>query len=262
MTQAFSLRKAAFGAMLAMGTVGLMSGCATKKYVKTTVDTKAGELSARIDTDDQGIKANSNQVEELNGVTREHAQKIAGLDTGLKQTDTKAQTALSKGEAAQNSADKAAGEVSSLDDKFQNRNHYVVLNEEQVQFKFNSAKLEPSFKTVLDDVARQLKENPDAILVMEGHTDTTGPDDYNIQLGQKRLESVMRYLVVEQEVPVNRISQMSFGKARPVSTEKGKEARAQNRSVVVRVMGPQLTGEKEGMVSQARPNEQSKMNDQ
>jgi len=67
---------------------------------------------------------------------------------------------------------------------------------------------------------------------------------------------VRRYLVVEQEVPINRISDMSFGKARPINPDKGKEARAQNRSVVVRVMGPQPTGTKDGMVSQARPDAQ------
>jgi len=105
---------------------------------------------------------------------------------------------------------------------------------------------------VLNDVAMQLKANPDAILVMEGHTDAAGPDDYNVQLGEKRVDAVRRYLVVDQEVPINRISDMSFGKAKPINPDKGKEARAQNRSVIIRVMGPQFTG---GTVSEARPDE-------
>ena len=259
MKQGVSLRKAAMGAMLALGTVGLMSGCATKKYVRTRVDDSAHEVSARMDArmdkDEEGInsniKANSNQIEEINGVTRDHSQKIYSLDEGLKQTDAKAQQAMNVGNGAQNTANKAVTDVSTLDGKFRNRNHYVVLNEEQVRFKFNSAKLEDSFKKVLDDVARQLKDNPDAILVMEGHTDSIGPDDYNIQLGQKRVEAVRRYLVVDQEVPINRISDISFGKDRPINPDKGKEARAQNRSVVVRVMGLQLTGSKGGLVSQS-----------
>lgn len=241
--------------MLALGLVGLTSACATKGYVRTRVDSSAHDLSARIDSNDQGIKANSNQVEELNGVTRDHSQKLSALDSGLKATDSKAQQAMSTGETAQNAANKAQTEVSTLDTKFQNRNHYVVLNEEQVRFKFNSAKLDESFKATLDDLARQLKENPDAILAMEGHTDNVGADDYNIQLGQKRVETVMRYLVVDQQVPFNRISEMSFGKARPISVDKGKEARAQNRSVVVRVMGPQLTPGG-GAVSEVRPEAQ------
>jgi len=245
---------AAVGAMLALGTLGLMTGCATKGYVRTQVDANGQQLSTRMDKDKAGlnsnIQANSNQIEELNGVSRDHAQKLSSLDSGLKATDGKAQQAMTVGEGAQNAANKAAGEVGALDNRFQNRNHYVVLNEEQVRFKFNSAKLDESFKKTLNDVAQQLKQNPDAILVMEGHTDSTGPDDYNVQLGQKRVEAVRRYLVVDQEVPINRVSEISFGEARPINPGKDKEARAQNRAVIVRIMTPQVTG----MVSEARPD--------
>ncbi len=258
MEQVISVRKSLMGVMVVLGAVALMSGCATKKYVKTQVDTSSQELSARMDarmdTDEQTIKSSQGQIEELNNVSRENSQKINTLDNGLKQTDSRAQQALSTGQGAQNAANKVAGDVATLGSKFQNRNHYVVLNEEQVRFKFNSAKLDPSFKKALDDVAQQLKQNPDAILVMEGHTDATGSDDYNIQLGQKRVQAVTRYLVVNQDVPINRISDLSLGKDRPVAPNKTKDGRAQNRSVVVRVMGPQLTG-KEGMVSEARPDE-------
>lgn len=248
------VRKSLLGVMVAVGTVALMSGCATKKYVKTQVDTSSHELSTRIDTNEQSIKSSQNQIEELNGLTRDNGQKITALDNGLKQTDSKAAQALSTGQGAQNAANKVAGDVSTLDTKFQNRNHYVVLNEEQVRFKFNSAKLDPTFQKALDDIAQQLKQNPDTILVMEGHTDASGPDDYNMQLGQKRIQAVVHYLVVNQDVPINRIADLSLGKDKPVADNKTKDGRAQNRSVVVRVMGPQLTG-KEGMVSQARPGE-------
>ena len=146
-----SLSNATLVAMLATGTLSLISGCATKKYVRTRVDDSAHNLSARMDKDEEGIntniKANSGQIEELNGVTRDHSQKISTFDNGLKQTDGKAQQALTTGQTAQTTASKAVDQVSSLDNKFQNRNHYVVLKEEQVRFKFNSAKLEKSFKT-------------------------------------------------------------------------------------------------------------------
>jgi len=257
MEHAISARSGAkpfLGLAVALGAVTLMGGCATKKYVRTNVDTSSHELNARIDKTDETIKSTQGQVEELNGVTRDQGQKISTLDNGLKQTDTRAQQALSTGQAAQNAASKASGEVATLGNKFQNRNHYVVLNEEQVRFKFNSAKLDPSFTKVLDDVAQQLKQNPDAILVMEGHTDATGSDDYNIQLGQKRVQTVIHYLVAKQEVPINRISDVSMGKDRPVADNKAKDGRAQNRAVVVRVMGPQLDNN-QGTVSQARPDE-------
>ncbi len=213
------------------------------------MDSSTRQLSAKIDNNEQAIKSSQGQIEELNSITRDQGQKISTLDNGLKQTESKAQQALNTGEAAQNTASKAVNQVSTLENKFQNRNRYAVVKEEQVRFNFNSAKLDPSFKKVLSDVAHQLKQNPDIILVMEGHTDATGPKDYNIELGQKRLQAVIRYLVVDQEVPINRISNLSFGEDRPITPNKTKEGRAQNRSVVLRVMGPELAG-KEGMVSQ------------
>ena len=226
------VQKSAFWIIAALGTTVLAGGCATKKYVRTRVDDSSHELNARLDTDEKEIKGSisstQGQVEELNGVTRDHSQKIAGLDNNLKQTDTKAQQALTTGQTAQSSAQKAIGQVTTLDSKFQNRNHYVVLNEEKVQFKFNSAKLEPDFKKVLDDIAQQLKQNPDTILVMEGHTDNSGSDDYNIQLGQKRVQAVVRYLVVEQDVPINRISDLSFGKDRPVAENNQRRTQAES----------------------------------
>src|SRR6266404_4097614 len=126
MTQGIGVRKSLFWIALALGTTVLAGGCATRKYVRTRVDDSSHELNSRMDTDETAIKGSisstQNQVEELNGVTRDHSQKIAGLDDGLKQTDGKAQQAISTGQNAQNSANKAIGQIGTLDGKFQNRN--------------------------------------------------------------------------------------------------------------------------------------------
>jgi len=259
MEQGLTLRKSMMTMAVALGMVGVMTGCATKKYVRTSVDTRAQEISHRIDNDENTIKSSQSSIEELSGVTREHGQKITSLDNEIKQTDAKTQQAQQTGEAAQNTANKVGTQVSGLETRFQNRNHFTVLNEEQVHFKFNSAKLDDQSKSTLNDMAQQLKQNPDVILVMEGHTDSAGSPDYNVQLGEKRAEAVIRYLVVDQAVPMNRISQISFGEDKPMADNKTKEGRAQNRSVVVRVMGPEQTG-KEGMMSQSRPDTENETN--
>ena len=237
--------------------VGVSSGCvATRRFTRTRVNEKAQELSARIDTNEHGIQthtseiqANTSQIQELGSVTRDHTQKISTLDGGLKQTDEKTQRALAVGEGAQGTADKAVGQVSALGQKFENRNNYTVLSEEKVKFKFNSATIEKSYLPALDTLAQQVKEKPDAILVMEGRTDSTGPDSYNIQLGEKRLEAVIRYLVVEQGVPMHKVYRMSYGKDQPLSENKTRDGRAENRSVVMRIMGPNLSAEGGKMVS-------------
>ena len=233
--------------------VGVSSGCvATRRFTRARVDERAQELSARIETTEQSIEnntnqiqAHTNQIEELGTVTRDHTGKIATLDTGLQQLDSKVdqktQQALTAGQGAQSTADSAIVQVSSLGRKFDNRNNYVVLSEEMVKFKFNSATLEESYLPTLDQLAQKLKENADAILVMEGRTDTTGDAAYNIRLGEQRLEAVLRHLVVKQDVPMHKVYQMSFGEDKAFNENKTREERAENRAVVLRVMSPNLS---------------------
>ena len=88
---------------------------------------------------------------------------------------------------------------------------------------------------------------------MEGRTDSTGDDAYNIRLGEKRLEAVIRYLVVNQSVPMHKVYQMSYGKEHPLTENKTREDRAENRAVVMRVMGPSFAGTTGGLVSSSTP---------
>lgn len=239
--------------------VGVSSGCvATRKFTRTSVDQKAQELSAdysgKIDATNQKVEATSNQVnahtgqiEELGSVTREQSGKISELDGELEQVDQKTEQAMNVGQTAQKTAEGAVGQVSTLGVKFDNRNNYTVMSEEKVLFGFDSASIEKSYMPVLDQIAAQLKENPDTILVMEGRADATGDDTYNIRLGERRIEAVTRYLVVQQEVPMHKVHRMSFGEEKAFNENKTREERAENRAVVLRVMGPNLNAEGGGV---------------
>lgn len=240
------------GLLLVVATVGVTSGCATRRYVRDRVGENSTELSAKMENKDKELEGsitnNSNQISELSGVTREHSQQITTLDTGLKATDGKATQALTVGQGAQTAANDAIGKVRTLDEQFQNRNHYAMTFEDAVPFKFGSAKIEKDNTAKLDQMAQKLKEDPNALLVLEGRTDNVGDELYNIQLGEKRLDAVVRYLVVDQGVPLQQIYKMSYGEARPIAENNTREGRAQNRAVVLRLMGPSTNGQ---MMSEA-----------
>ena len=235
-----SWHKATVAALLAVATAGLASGCATKNYVRKEVTTTAQGLSARIENTEHGIEALSNQTEELNSLNREHARQIDSLDSNLQQVDERAGYAMAVGEGAQHAAELNATQVLILGENFANRNQYRLLSEEYVRFAFDSASIEPSYHQLLDGMARRMLERPDAILVLEGRTDSSGNDSYNIRLGERRLEAVIRHLVVDQGVSIHRLYKMSFGEARPLAPNGSREGRAQNRSVVIQILEPQL----------------------
>ena len=95
--------------------------------------------------------------------------------------------------------------------------------------------------TDLEEVASLVQKNPDALLVLEGRTDAKGDQDYNVKLGERRVDSVKRFLAVEKGVPIYRIHEISFGAAKPVAENKTREGREQNRAVVVTILVPKAT---------------------
>jgi outer membrane protein OmpA-like peptidoglycan-associated protein len=143
---------------------------------------------------------------------------------------------------AQGTADRVGNDVSTLDQKFQNRNNFNVSGEKTVLFKLNSSTLDSQYKEILDEIASVLMQNPNAIVVLEGRTDSSGDKDYNVRLGERRIESVRRYLAVEKGVPVYRIHDISFGAEKPVAENKTREGREKNRAVTMTILVPKADG--------------------
>lgn len=100
-----------------------------------------------------------------------------------------------------------------------------------VLFRSGSADLLPSAKRRLDEVAAALQKanNP---LVIEGHTDSQGPESLNEELSDQRAEVVRDYLV-EQGVSAERIRARGLGESRPVASNGSAEGRANNRRVEI-----------------------------
>jgi len=81
-------------------------------------------------------------------------------------------------------------------------------------------------------VVKILKDNPDVSIHIEGHTDSIGTEEYNLQLSRKRAESVRNYLVSKGISP-ERITIFGFGASMPIATNQTEEGRALNRRVEV-----------------------------
>lgn len=246
------MRKVLFVLLVTIAT--LSSGCiASRKFVRTEVKTSSDALNARIDTTnsqvgelkdgvarvDGRVTAVDGRVSQLDTKTNE---RFEGVKTEVQAVDQKAAGAQSAAAGAKSTADQAVTGVTTLDEKFQNRNLYSVAQEKAILFKFDSAKLDPKYQTDLEDLSTALTQNPNAIILLEGRTDAKGDPDYNVKLGERRVDSVKRYLTVEKGIPVYRIHEISFGAAKPVAQNNSKEGREQNRAVVVQVLVPGKTG--------------------
>ena len=106
-----------------------------------------------------------------------------------------------------------------------------------MKFKSDKYELNDDAKKALDDFAGKVKAlNEQYFIEIQGHTDDTGSKRYNEDLGERRAESVRRYLSREQGLPLNRMSTISYGDTLPVAPNKTKAGRAQNRRVVIVVL--------------------------
>jgi outer membrane protein OmpA-like peptidoglycan-associated protein len=230
-------------ALLITATTGLSSGCiASRKFVRNEVKTSSDALNGRIDTTDGEIKETRDHVDRVDQRVTDVDGRVTGVDgrvTALDSRTTEGMNSL-KGDvnAVDTKADRTNNDLAGLDQRFQNRNNFSVAAEQSVPFKFDSAKLDPDDMAALDEIAGVLMQNPDAIIVLEGHTDATGDHEYNVKLGERRVDAVRRYLAVEKNVPVYRIHEISFGAARPIAPNSSRDGREKNRTVTMTVLVP------------------------
>jgi len=97
-----------------------------------------------------------------------------------------------------------------------------------IRFDFDKYDIRPTDAKTLDGNAGWLKSNPNHLVLIEGHCDERGTNEYNLALGERRAKSTMNYLV-SQGVQASRITIISYGEERPVCTQKTEECWAQNR---------------------------------
>lgn len=105
-----------------------------------------------------------------------------------------------------------------------------------VAFRFDSAELTDLGKGQVYLAAQRLKEKADLTVVIEGHTDTVGNDEYNQKLAQRRAQTVMNELTA-QGIDTGRMSAASFGESKPLVNQETQWARAVNRRVEFQVQG-------------------------
>jgi len=196
------------GGALFLGIFGF-TACASKPYVTEEIAKSSAASDRRINDVESQVEATQTKV-------KQHDAKLTELDNSTRQALERAQQA---GKLAEGKF------IFSL-----------VLSDDAAKFPVNRHELSKEAQEALNAFADRLKtENKNVYLEIQGHTDSTGPDELNYRLGEARAEAVRRYLN-KQGVALNRMSTISYGKAEPVESNKTRDGRSKNRRVVVVVL--------------------------
>ena len=101
-----------------------------------------------------------------------------------------------------------------------------------IYFAYNSENIQDQYLGVMQANAAYLKKNPEARVIIEGHTDERGTPEYNIALGERRARSVARYMQ-NLGVDVNQLSIVSYGEEKSAVEGHDESAWSKNRRAVL-----------------------------
>ena len=101
-----------------------------------------------------------------------------------------------------------------------------------VEFEFNKDTVLAVYGDQLEAIAAAMSVHEDIELVLEGHTDSRGADDYNLNLSDRRAKAVKAKLAADYGIASDRISAVGYGESRPLDSNETYEGRARNRRVV------------------------------
>lgn len=106
-----------------------------------------------------------------------------------------------------------------------------------VEFEHDRTEVRPAYYPEIGKLARVLKQYPTARILLEGHTDSTGPASYNQRLSKSRADAVMKVLVSQFNISAERIRTSGMGESQPIASNDTAEGRARNRRVEAIVFG-------------------------
>ncbi len=206
-----------FMSLVVMAALVVSTGCATKKYTRDYVAGETEVVHERIEGVEEQVEVNQTRLSE-------HEQRINQVGDQAQEASRTAQEALKRAQEA--------GQLAEGKFLFEQ-----VLTDNDVRFGFDQSKLSDEAQAALDEFAQSLKdENRNVFIEIQGHTDSTGSESYNQELGLERAEAVRVYLNKEHGVPLHRMEVISYGESAPLADNSTREGRAQNRRVALVVL--------------------------
>jgi outer membrane protein OmpA-like peptidoglycan-associated protein len=226
--------------ILCGGIALLASACATKDFVRTTVGTSETRLSQRVEGQETRLKETTDRTMANTQAIDTSQKQIQGLDSKVGEVGTLAAEAKKQADSASEAVRDADSRLQALSTRVANRNKFAMVETKTVYFDFNKADLKDDGVNELEEIARALKADLNAVVELQGFADARGSDRYNYQLTRERVDAVARYLVTRGGIDIRRIHSVGMGKVVLAAGERGSnDVYAKARRVDIRLLSPQ-----------------------
>ncbi|HEV2715824.1 MAG TPA: OmpA family protein [Terriglobales bacterium] len=209
---------------------GKLNPFARKKYVQR----QTAPIRDRVNELDELTAANGKMIKDVDSRAQEGVRLAS---TKANEADQHAVDAGNKAQAAQQTATQANTRLATVEQVVGNIDQYKAANQTEIRFRPGQTVLSKNAKSALDDMATPLKNQRGYIIEVQGFS--SGRGTAAIQTSQKMADSVVRYLVLNHEIPVYRIYVVGMGNA-PVQTanadQNGKAKRTSGGRVEVSLL--------------------------
>jgi outer membrane protein OmpA-like peptidoglycan-associated protein len=206
-----------------------LSAAETAKRAKSEAEQARLLASAESAEKERANREAAMKAQEAERARMEAEARAREADKAMMEAAAKAREA----EKAKAEVDELLSQLSELKAKQTERG--IVLTMGDVLFAFDRATLSPEAFRNVDKLAAFLKKHPNRSVLIEGHTDNVGSDEYNLTLSEKRAEAVKNALVAKG-VGQERVTTKGYGKKYPVASNNTSDGRQLNRRVEVVVL--------------------------
>ena len=202
------------------------AGCATEEWTQTLFAKRQVEVDQRFAKMETEVRE---QRDRIDGVE----VRVNHLNTQLTETRS-----LLRGTAAQAPGSRAAPSTTPERQPTRSiperpRAGHTLVGVFQVHFGFDRADVDAGAEAALTEIVKELRDNPDITIALEGTTDTVGRRDFNMRLSQRRVEIVKRFLVDKGVDQARIVSSIGRGPLTDASVEDNLK-----RRVMVKMMAP------------------------
>ncbi|HEY6065989.1 MAG TPA: OmpA family protein, partial [Thermoanaerobaculia bacterium] len=194
---------------------------ATAELEKTRAELEASRKAA--EDAQRAASAERQKLEEERKAQEAHAAELARLQSEQQKTQEELQRTLSQLASVRREA-----------------RGLIVTLPGNIYFDVNKSDVKPAMRARLTEIAKALAAAPGSRVLVEGHTDSDGSNEYNLQLSRLRADSV-RSVLVAGGVNPDRIESQGYGETRPVATNATGAGKAQNRRVEIVIEGSATT---------------------
>ena len=232
--------------LVAMSLIG--AGCATTEWVRDLMEKERGktdsqmvevkgrvgteakrvdEAVARVSDIERSVEVVNRSVEGVGRSVEVVNRSVEGVNRSVEQVSRSTQAAQERADAAFSRAEQSDQRLTRL---WAKRNEVQQVEAMEVLFKFDRADLDDGAQTTLLGVVRLLKGNQNLTVDLVGYADPVGTQEANVQLSQRRVEAVRRFLV-QQGIELSRINSVGLGVLSEAGIPDDKK-----RNVIVRLM--------------------------